>query len=82
VGGNLPLREHRWWQFHVEELFGSTNEDFGSSGISLSDLNRDGRPDILYSNGDGFGYADPGKRPWHGLQWLEIAAAAFSNTTA
>lgn len=52
-------------------LFGSTNEDYGSSGISLCDLNRDGRPDILYTNGDGFAYADPGTRPWHGLQWLE-----------
>jgi hypothetical protein len=52
-------------------LFGSTNEDYGSSGISLCDLNRDGRTDILYTNGDGFAYADPGKRPWHGLQWLE-----------
>lgn len=52
-------------------IFGSTNEDFGSSGISLCDLNRDGRPDILYTNGDGFAYADPGQRPWHGLQWLE-----------
>lgn len=52
-------------------LFGSTNEDYGSSGISLCDLNRDGRPDVLYTNGDGFAYADPGKRPWHGVQWLE-----------
>ncbi|HTZ21000.1 MAG TPA: VCBS repeat-containing protein [Opitutaceae bacterium] len=52
-------------------LFSSTNEDYGSSGISLCDLNGDGRPDILYTNGDGFGYADPGTRPWHGVQWLE-----------
>jgi hypothetical protein len=52
-------------------IFGSTNEDYGSSGISLCDLNRDGRPDVLYTNGDGFAYADPGRRPWHGLQWLE-----------
>lgn len=52
-------------------LFGSTNEDFGSSGISLADINRDGRPDILYTNGDGFDYAQPGSRPWHGVQWLE-----------
>lgn len=63
--------------FTSKKLFGSTNEDFGSSGISLSDLNRDGRPDILYSNGDGFGYADPGKRPWHGLQWLENRGGGF-----
>lgn len=52
-------------------IYGSTNEDYGSSGISLCDLNRDGRPDILYTNGDGFDYAAPGARPWHGLQWLE-----------
>ncbi|MFO1449295.1 MAG: VCBS repeat-containing protein [Opitutaceae bacterium] len=58
-------------------LFGSTNEDYGSSGISLCDLNRDGRPDILYTNGDGFAYADPGKRSWHGLQWLENGGQGF-----
>ncbi len=58
-------------------LFGSTNEDYGSSGISLCDLNRDGRQDILYTNGDGFAYADPGKRPWHGLQWLENLGEGF-----
>ena len=63
--------------FTSKKIFGSTNEDFGSSGISLCDLNRDGRPDILYSNGDGFGYADPGKRPWHGLQWLENLGGGF-----
>lgn len=58
-------------------IFGSTNEDYGSSGISLCDLNRDGRPDVLYTNGDGFAYADPGRRPWHGLQWLENRGNGF-----
>jgi hypothetical protein len=58
--------------FAQKRIWGSTNEDYGSSGISLCDLNRDGRPDILFSNGDGFGpAATPGPRPWHGLQWLE-----------
>ena len=58
--------------FTKARLWGSTNEDYGSSGISVADLNRDGRPDILYSNGDGFGpSATPGPRPWHGVQWLE-----------
>ncbi len=52
-------------------IFGSTNEDFGSSGLSVADMNRDGRPDLLYSNGDGFDLAAPGARTWHGLQWLE-----------
>jgi hypothetical protein len=58
-------------------LFGSTNEDYGSSGISLCDLNGDGRPDILYTNGDGFAFADPGQRPWHGVQWLENKGNGF-----
>ncbi|ACB75602.1 FG-GAP repeat protein [Opitutus terrae PB90-1] len=58
-------------------IFGSTNEDYGSSGMSLCDLNRDGRPDLLYTNGDGFAYADPGERPWHGVQWLENRGSGF-----
>ena len=58
--------------FEKKRIWGSTNEDYGSSGISVSDLNKDGRPDILYSNGDGFGpSAVPGPRPWHGVQWFE-----------
>lgn len=58
--------------FTTKRIWGSTNEDYGSSGISLCDLNGDGRPDILYTNGDGFGpAATPGPRPWHGVQWLE-----------
>jgi hypothetical protein len=63
--------------FTNKVLFGSTNEDYGSSGISLCDLNHDGRPDILYTNGDGFAYADPGLRPWHGVQWLENLGNGF-----
>lgn len=58
--------------FAAKHVWGSTNEDYGSSGISVCDLNGDGRPDILYTNGDGFGPAvTPGPRPWHGVQWLE-----------
>lgn len=65
-------------KFTNKIVYGSTNEDYGSSGISLSDLNRDGRPDVLYTNGDGFDYASPGSRPWHGLQWLEnLGQGAF-----
>jgi hypothetical protein len=57
-------------------IWGSTNEDYGSSGISICDLNGDSRPDILYTNGDGFGpAATPGPRPWHGVQWLENTGA-------
>lgn len=65
-------------EFGHKVIFASTNEDFGSSGIRLVDLNQDGRLDVLYSNGDGFDYAEPGARPWHGVQWLEnLGDAAF-----
>ncbi len=58
--------------FTTHRVWGSTNEDYGSSGLTVADLNRDGRPDLLTSNGDGFGpAATPGPRPWHGLQWFE-----------
>jgi hypothetical protein len=57
--------------FGARVLYGSSNEDYGSSGLAISDVNQDGRPDLLYTNGDAFDYARPGPRPWHGVQWLE-----------
>ena len=63
-------------RFAASRLWGSTNEDYGSSGLTVADLNRDGRPDIVFTNGDGFGpSATPGPRPWHGVQWLENTEA-------
>lgn len=58
-------------QFQPRLLFGSSNQDYGSSGIALSDLDQDGDEDILYTNGDAFDYIPPQGRPWHGVQWLE-----------
>jgi hypothetical protein len=57
--------------FTSKLLYGSSNEDFGSSSIYLCDLNKDGKDDILYTNGDAFDYIPPQGRPWHGIQWLE-----------
>ena len=57
--------------FQARLVYGATNEDFGSSGISLADLDLDGDLDIIYTNGDAFDYVPPGPRPWHGVQWLE-----------
>jgi hypothetical protein len=45
----------------------------------IADVNKDGRPDIVYTNGDGFDYATPGSRPWHGVQWLENKGKAASS---
>jgi len=65
-------------KFEKNRIWGSTNEDYGSSGMSVCDLNHDGRPDLIYSNGDGFGpAATPGPRPWHGVQWFENAGQGF-----
>jgi hypothetical protein len=52
-------------------LWGSTNPDFGSSWMTVVDLDKDGDPDIVHSNGDAFDYAPANSRPWHGVQWLE-----------
>lgn len=58
-------------RFTARMLWGSTNPDFGSSWLTMRDLDRDGDADLIYSNGDAFEYAAPNSRPWQGLQWLE-----------
>ena len=57
--------------FTPRRIWGATNEDFGSSWITVADLDRDGDVDVLYSNGDAFDYGVHLSRPWHGLQWLD-----------
>lgn len=58
-------------RFKARRIFHSANEDYGSSGLSLVDLDQDGDADLLYTNGDAFDYIPPSPRPWHGIQWLE-----------
>lgn len=57
--------------FEPHIIFGSTNEDYGSSSMNLQDLDGDGDLDVLFTNGDAFDYVPPRPRPWHGVQWLE-----------
>jgi hypothetical protein len=52
-------------------IWGSSNSDFGSSSLTMFDLNQNGRMDLLYTNGDAFDYIPPRPRPWHGVHWLE-----------
>ncbi|OGD18676.1 MAG: hypothetical protein A2W03_08770 [Candidatus Aminicenantes bacterium RBG_16_63_16] len=57
--------------FQTHLVWGSSNEDFGSSGIRVADIDRDGDLDIFHTNGDAFDYIPPAPRPWHGVQWFE-----------
>lgn len=57
--------------FHDNLLWKSPDPLWNSSGLEVADINGDGLPDLLYSNGDGFDTAFAGPAPWHGLQWLE-----------
>jgi hypothetical protein len=57
--------------FQDSVLWKAKDESWSSSGLEVADLNRDGRPDLVYSNGDGFNVAFTEPSPWHGLQWLE-----------
>jgi hypothetical protein len=58
-------------RFQPRLIWGSTNDDFGSSWLTAVDFDKDGDVDFLYSNGDAFDYAPAGSRPWHGVQWIE-----------
>lgn len=56
-------------RFRREVIFAADDPGFGSSGVELVDFDRDGDPDVLYSNGDAL---DSGLlKPSHGVQWLE-----------
>ena len=62
-------------RFSEHILFKADSPTFGSSGIELVDLDRDGDVDILYTNGDGFDLSSPMYRSYHGVQWLENRGA-------
>jgi len=57
--------------FQERVLFKAATPAFGSSGIQLVDLDRDGDVDILYTNGDNLDLPTITPRPYHGVQWLE-----------
>jgi hypothetical protein len=56
-------------KFRRQTLWQAPDLAFGSSGIELADLDKDGDTDILYANGDAFD--NKYVTPWHGVQWLE-----------
>lgn len=55
--------------FDQKVIYAAPHPNWGSSGIQLIDLDRDGDLDVLLTHGDTF---DDGiVKPYHGIQWLE-----------
>jgi cytochrome c5 len=55
--------------FRSETIFRAVTPVWGSSGIELVDIDRDGDLDVLMTNGDTLD--DFTIRPFHGVRWLE-----------
>ena len=56
--------------FTTRSLYAAPHPAYGSSGIELTDMNGDGRLDVVYSNGDILD--EPYLlKAYHSLQWLE-----------
>jgi hypothetical protein len=55
--------------FRKETLFEGPHPAYGSSGIQVVDIDGDGQPDVLYTNGDTLD-APYLLKPYHGVQWL------------
>lgn len=55
--------------FRTETIFQAPHPNWGSSGIELVDLDKDGDLDVLHTHGDTFD--DFILKPYHGVTWLE-----------
>ena len=55
--------------FRAETIFRGPTPVWGSSGIQLVDLDKDGKLDVLMTNGDTLD--DFTIRPFHGVRWLQ-----------
>jgi hypothetical protein len=55
--------------FVPKVIYQAPHPGWGSSGIELTDLDQDGRMDVLMTNGDMFD--EFLLKPYHGIQWLE-----------
>ena len=57
------------FSFDQKVIYAAPHPNWGSSGIRLVDLDKDGDLDVLLTHGDTF---DDGiVKPYHGIQWLE-----------
>jgi len=58
-------------EFRRRSLLAQVNFDFGSSGLFVTDLNNDGRADLLLTAGDNLEVTYNAAQPWHGCLLLE-----------
>ena len=75
------LHQSRHGRFHVrsEGHLRRSASNWGSSGIQLVDLDKDGDLDVILTHGDTF---DDGiVKPYHGIQWLENKGTIRSSST-
>ena len=57
------------FSFEPKIIYAAPHPNWGSSGLQLVDLDRDGDLDVLLTHGDTF---DDGiVKPYHGIEWLE-----------
>jgi hypothetical protein len=56
-------------RFDPQVIYAAPHPAWGSSGIQVVDLDKDGDFDVLATNGDTFD--DKIVKPYHGIQWLE-----------
>src|SRR5262249_35007447 len=65
----VALRGDGQPHFRPQTLYAAPPPNWGSTGIQVVDLDGDGDPDIIMTNGDMFD--DDILKPYHGVQWLE-----------
>jgi FG-GAP-like repeat len=56
-------------QFERRRIYQANDPSFGSSGIDVVDLDRDGDLDVIYTNGDSLD--SHYLKPYHAVHWLE-----------
>lgn len=56
-------------KFRKRVLAANPNFDFGSAGLFVTDLDKDGKPDLLWVAGDNLEIRYPAPQPWHGCYW-------------
>jgi hypothetical protein len=66
--------------FEPHLLYKAPHPNWGSSGLSLADLDDDGDVDVLLTNGDTFD--DSLLKPYHGIAWLENTGDARPQSAA